>query len=172
MMKKIIFLLLALLCLTTLCIGEITNISYETTDSTIQWTWEAINNTSVTQMSVDGYVVWNYDPYATQFILSDLASNTSHEIKLYTINESYSSIVRTNATPPTQVDTTFAFINLWILFFVALICIIIGVWVPAIAIIGAIFAILGIVSSFNHSFAMGFIFCMAFIAGLIVGMTK
>lgn len=170
-MKKIIFCLLIALCfiIPVSANGEIPIIN-STTETTIQWNW---NNTyapvGVTQLSIDGYVVWNYDAYANEFILSDLEPNTSHTIIIYS-GENVS--INTAITKPmivTKQESFFDTLNMYLIFFLALVCLVFGVGIPLLGFGAVLFGFIGMATSVNNSFIMGILFLIVICAGFIEG---
>lgn len=65
-------------------------ITNTTTETTIQWMFTNTTVLGVDNMTIDGYKLCNFDPYASTFILSDLEPSTSHEIIIYS-NSTYAS---------------------------------------------------------------------------------
>jgi hypothetical protein len=138
----------------------------------IQWNYNVSDG--ITSMSLDGREIDNFDNQSGFFILNriDGEGTTFHTIRI--ANEANSGC-NTSAflpEPISQSETFFTTINLWILFIIALVCIVIGIAVPIVAICGAVFSIVGFIGAFNHSFALGFVFVVTLIASLIVGLSK
>jgi hypothetical protein len=76
--------------------AENITISNETTETTIKWLWTNTTVTGVENISIDGYKLCNFDPYATNFILSELEPKTEHSITVYANG--------TSATQTTETD--------------------------------------------------------------------
>jgi hypothetical protein len=170
-MKKQILIFLLLLFLSILCIGEITILN-ETTETTIKWNW---NNTElpvgVTQLSIDGYIVWNYDPYGDEFILSELTPNTEHRIVIYSGEEENNQTSRTKVATKSEVENLFEFVNIYIFFFVAVIFCIIGMFISPIGILACAFAIMGLLDTIGASFEMGLLFFICLLVGIVECLT-
>lgn len=138
----------------------------------IEWTYHA--NEGITGMSLDGRTITNFDNQSGYYILNraDGEGTTTHTLRITNETDSACNTSAFLPTPKTESETFFTTINLWILFIIALACIVVGISVPIIAICGAVFCIVGIVGSFNNSFALGFVFFIGLIASLIVGLTQ
>lgn len=108
-----------------MCVGGVSawNISIDNTgSSSIVW------NTSdkpglITFVSYDGINLSNYDPNATQFVQSDLSSNTFHNIKVIADGQTATFSTVTNMSAAEKVNTL---INEWFLVGVVLALFILG----------------------------------------------
>lgn len=164
-MKKFILILICIAILVLPC-NAILNVSVESISQTgISWNWS--KDYTLTNLSVDGYQVVLFDKSANRFDLSDLNAGEKHSIKIYTFTDSG------NNTTTTLPDNTKVNIDLYILFLLGLICIIVGVIAEPLIGFGAfIFAVIGITTSINNSFIMGILFCILLIASIFVVFNK
>jgi hypothetical protein len=75
-----------------------------------------------------------------------------------------------NINNPNQ-EAFYGNLNLYFLFFVVVILIAVGAFVPIVGIMACVVSIAGMLSAFNQSFAMGFLFFIALFIGLIEGLS-
>jgi len=71
-----------------------------------------------------------------------------------------------NINSPNQ-EAFYGNLNLYFLFIVVIILISVGAFVPLVGIMACVVSIAGMISAFNQSFAMGFLFFIALFIGLI-----
>jgi len=117
MIKKILFVLLAvgLFCLPASALITITPISVTSTD--IQWSWAAGLN--VTSLSVDGYLVYQFDHTSNTFVLSQLNPNETHTILINTPTDTGTNTTKTLPITANQ-EAFYGYLNTWIyLLFIA-----------------------------------------------------
>jgi PKD repeat protein len=140
------------------------------TTSFIKWEWDSGNN--ITYASIDGKNISSFDINSSTFIISDLIPDTRHMFKIY--NETDCGVNTTYTLPEiiiqTEQEQFFGVINLYILFVIALICIGIAAFVPIVGLGASAFALIGLLSSVNNSFVMGFLFFIVLCAGIIACM--
>jgi hypothetical protein len=135
--------------------------------------WSKASN--ITTVSFDGILVTDFDINGSSLIKTGLAPNTEHIIKIYNKSDNGQSIINTldievTPTPITEKEQFFSSINLYILFFFALICIVVGFYIPVIGFGSVLFGILGIITSINNSFIMGLLFVIVTIAGFVIAL--
>jgi hypothetical protein len=170
---KIIFLisLILLLVISPVLAGNISVSIEDVGQRYIAWNWSELSN--VTSISFDGIIQNNFDTSSNSIIFSNLTPYSQHILKVYSDIDSGENITYT--LPETIVQTEqehfFGVINLYILFVIALICIGIAVFVPIVGVGACIFALIGLLTSVNNSFVMGFLFFIALCAGIIECMT-
>jgi len=138
----------------------------------IIWAYNTTDN--IIGASIDGINLENIDNQSgiIQYGSADGRNAGLHTVRIFNEINSGCNTSRILSSPPSETETFFASINLWFLLIVAIILIVVGISIPIVAIAGAVACVIGIVGSFNHSFALGVIFCLCFIAGLIVGLSK
>lgn len=132
----------------------------------IQWSW--VQNPT-TNVSIDGILVCNLDPNSQEFILSDLGENECHTIAVYTDMETGTA---TTCTDVTSTTTIVDFTASYLIFIVAIICILIGTKIPILAWAGAGFAIMGLGVTIAASFWAAFIFMVVFCAAVIIALAR
>lgn len=75
----------------------LTNVGY----NFLQWSWEPGMN--VTNASVDGIIIQDFDPRATSYILSNVGPGELHQLNLYSDTDTGSLISQTDYTGQTPV---------------------------------------------------------------------
>jgi hypothetical protein len=86
-MKSKLFLLTIALILLVSAASATINITVASTGSTfIQWDWNT--GLTMTNVTIDGYNVCNFDQHGHTFILSGLNPNETHSIAVYTATDS------------------------------------------------------------------------------------
>jgi len=167
---KLLPLIIGIIMLCGIAQGTINISASEVSHNYIKWTWNS--GLILTNMSIDGYHIILVDKSTTSFILSELQENTTHTIKIMTREDSGFNETSTILSDKTQLlDTTLAIILGYIFFIAAIICILIGKWVPLVAWLGVGLSCIGIVSMIGVSFWAGFVFMVIFCAGVIVAMS-
>lgn len=110
-MKRLLllFLILGLLAVPAMATIDITPINV--TSSSIQWGWSSV---TIQNLSIDGVFVCNFNPAATDFILSDLGPNEPHTITIITAGDSGTNTTYTsgNANQDESTDL-YSLINTW-----------------------------------------------------------
>lgn len=134
------------------------------TSTTITWNFD--NDGNITWASLDGYKISNFDTRILTYTAYNLLPESKHTLFIY-----YKGEYATNSTYTSKADlTTDAKIHnliwLYLVFFIAIICILIGTKVPFIAFIGCGFTILGILLSLNNTLFGGLMFMCVFAAGI------
>lgn len=140
----------------------------ETTDSSL--TWRYSYTVLLTKGSIDGVDIERFDIKSFNYTASNLKANSSHEFCIYSNTGVNCEIGRTLESN-SPIDKSLAIIFGYIFFIGAIICIIIGRWVPVIAWIGVGLSLIGIISMMNISFWAGFVFMTVFCAGALVAMS-
>jgi hypothetical protein len=158
---------------TDLQICDIPIISSLVNTSFIKWEW----NDSITSISFNGLNVSDFDYNSSIFIKSDLTKNTRYTLKIYNNsghcgrNITYTLDEVIPITPISEEETFFSTTNLYILFFFALLCLIIGFFIiPVIGFGSVLFGIIGLLYSMGNSFIMGLLFVIVIIAGFLIGL--
>lgn len=136
----------------------------------IYWMW---NNSGVDSISIDSKLIAEYDN-SNSYTLNDIESNSLHQIKLFndTSGEVDSNITKSVAMTETAQEGFFSLANLYLLFIIGLICILIGVFtgISLISFAGAVIGITGLIASFNNSFGLGLLFFILIISGILSGL--
>jgi hypothetical protein len=145
---------------------EITNI----TSSSITWSYTYLTVQRPIGAALDGVEIegWKTD-YVYNYTASELAPNTIHEFCIF---GTATSNCESGKTLPSLVDSSSSILAGYAFFIIAVVCIIIGVYIPFIAFAGAFFAIMGIIDMQNVSFWGGFLFMIVFCSAVIVGFGK
>jgi len=164
-MKKIILVLICIALLVLPC-SAMLNVTVESvSQSGISWNWS--KDYTLTNLSIDGYQVILFDKTANRFDLTGLNAGEKHSIKIYTSGDNGNN---TATTLPNNINNN---IDLYILFLLGLVCIIIGVIAEPIIGFGAfIFGVIGLTTSLNNSFIMGSLFSLLIIASIFVVFNK
>jgi len=164
-MKKIILVLICIALLVLPC-SAMLNVTVESVSQTgISWNWS--KDYALTNLSVDGYQVLLFDKTANRLDLTGLNAGEKHSIKIYTSTDNGNN---TATTSPDNINNN---IDLYILFLLGLVCIIIGVIAEPIIGFGAfIFGVIGLTTSLNNSFIMGSLFSLLIIASIFVVFNK
>jgi hypothetical protein len=139
-----------------------------TTDTSL--TWKYSYTVLLTKGSLDGVDIIGFDTRSFNFTANELKPNSSHEFCIYSVTEVNCEIGKTLESN-TLIDTTLAIIFGYIFFIAAILCIIIGRWIPLVAWIGVGLSCIGIVSMVGISFWAGFVFMVVFCAGVIVALS-
>lgn len=160
MIKKVLFLISILFLITS--VNGLMNISInKTTENSISWNWS--EDYKLTDISIDGYKVMLFDYNSSRFDLTGLNPNERHSIKIYMGIDNV-----TNVTTTTINQTKYN-IDMYILFLLGLICLIIGAFVEKIISLGGVvFGCLGILTALDNSFTMGVLFALIIIASFFV----
>ena len=137
------------------------------TASSITWSWDA---SPIANISINGVYVCDLDPNSHKLTLSDLQEEEYHTIIVYENNTSNASTTtQTNkATTSRIIDFTYAYL----IFIVAILCILAGLKIPILAWAGCGFAIMGIVTTVFVTFWVGLIFMVVFCAGVLVAFSN
>ena len=124
MIKKYLFLLIALIAIVTAASATV-NIVSNVTPTTITWQW--VTGLNVSTLSVDGYNVFQFDHNSPTFILSGLDPNTSHTILIYTQSPSDSGTNTATTKPSTSSqEKLYGDIDLWIYVIIVILCFLVG----------------------------------------------
>lgn len=146
----------------------------ETTETSIIWNLSALpNTTNISTIALDGIMLEGYIPNPKQIVQNNLYAGETHLIVVLddSGNES-TGTAKTIIPNTTENEKLAANMNLYFLFAVALCCLIIGIFVPYIALGSVVICIIGIINAFNHSFLMGMIFFIALIASIWISITN
>lgn len=135
----------------------------------IKWSWSE----NVTSISIDGKLISDFDNRSKEYTLITYPDRYSilHTIRVYSIddsgfNSSYSHLIVNSS------DTIIDTLLVYLIFLFGLICLIIGFKEPLIAFGAFIFACMGIVSAFDNSFTLGFLYVLLLIASIFVAFNK
>lgn len=160
MIKKVLFLISILFLIAS--VNGLMNISVnKTTENSISWSWS--EGYKLTDISIDGYKVALFDYNSSRFDLTGLNPNERHSIKIYMGVDNV-----TNITTTTTNQTKYN-IDMYILFLLGLICLIIGALIEKIISLGGVvFGCLGILTALDNSFTMGVLFALIIIASFFV----
>jgi hypothetical protein len=140
------------------------------TDSSILWSWNI--NQNITRISIDGSLISNFDNSTNMYILNDLKPSSLHYINIFNNEDSGCNTTTTNIATQSESEKLAGNANLYFLFFIALACLIIGLFIPFIALVSIVIYIIGLIGAFNHSLLMGLIFFAGLIASIYIGIVK
>jgi len=147
-MKKLIIMLILTFILCCAITSGAINITVDDKTSTyIKWSWNS--GITLTNLSVDGYKVLLADVNNNKFVLSGLAENETH---ILTVNSLTDTGTLTTTTDKAQIKSSELitdFIFRYILLIFAVIFLLIGIRVPVVAIIGFVFALLGLINALS-----------------------
>ena len=133
--------------------------------------WKFSNTANYTYASLDGEKI-NLLNSSSNYTASDLSPDSLHTFILYYSNTFVQNTTRTLTESQTETDILINYIFIYLFFIVALGCIIIGLKIPFIALIGSGFAILGILDTIISQWFISFIFMCIFSAGIFVAFSK
>jgi len=173
---KLIFLITGILFILLFCILLIPNASAscmniaDKTKNSISWNYS--NSSPIISASLDGIILQNFDNTSHIYSAKNLLPDSEHTFFILEINNTISNITRTLSEPQTEIDILINYIFIYLFFIVALGCIIIGLKIPFIALIGSGFAILGILDTIISQWFISFIFMCIFCAGIFVAFSK
>lgn len=141
-----------------------------TTTSSITWSYTYLTSNRPLGATLDGVEIegWKTD-LIYNYTATELAPNTQHEFCIFGDATSNCEIGK---TLPTVFDTSNNILAAYVFFIIAIVCIIIGAYIPFIAFGGSLFAVLGIIDMQNVSFWGGFLFMIIFCASVFVGFAK
>jgi hypothetical protein len=164
-MKKLFLILVIFLCIpfTSAAI----NITEATSLSSINWGWN--KSIAIDNISVDGYRVMLFDTNAHSFILTDLKPNETHDIRISSVNDTGYLVSKTLPEITKSSDKIADFIFEYLLLFICIIMLVIGIRVPVISLIGLLFGFIGLISALiKGDFMLDMIFSIAVIScGLV-----
>lgn len=145
---------------------NITNV----TSSTITWQYSYHTANRPLGATLDGVEIegWKTD-FVYNYTATELAPNTIHEFCIF---GAVASNCEEGKTLPTLADSSSAILAGYAFFILAIIFIVIGVYIPFIAFVGAFFAVMGIIDMQNISFWGGFLFMVVFCSAMLVGFAK
>ena len=127
-------------------------------------------NLSFVSASLDGIKITDFDINAALFTATKLDANSQHSLTMHYNNLSISNITSTLLTPQSDSDKIIAIIFAYIIFIIAILCILAGTQVPVLAWVGCGFAVIGIGDASQISFWSAFIFMCVFCAGVLVAL--
>lgn len=140
------------------------NLSFSTVnikDTSIMWSWAYPLN--ITNVSLDGISVNNYD-YSNMFIASDLKPKSTHFLRIANFNDSACSIQETTNLNITENEKFYGSLNTWFLLLLTFVCLIIGIRIPLVGLIGFFFSLYGAITAFITG---GFLFIFIYLCLLI-----
>ena len=166
MMKKILF-IISIIFLIGITSGTIIVNSSNITQNSIMWNFDK----SVNNMSVDGVFNLNYDNRTGFFIYSNLKPNTSHQINVYSDDDTGANISKTlsEEITITNEENFYAYIMAYILFLAGLLCCIFGLKIPFVGFGGVLFGLAGITTQLHESFVNGILYLCIICAGFFIG---
>lgn len=167
----ILFSLISFVCFTVSGFNITTD---ETTETSIIWNLSALpNETNITTIALDGIMLEGFIPNAKQIVQNNLYAGETHLIVVLddTGNESTGE-AQTVIPNITENEKLAENMNLYFLFFIALIFLILGIFVPYVGLGAVVITIIGIINAFNHSFLMGMVFFLTLIASLWISITR
>lgn len=136
------------------------------TQNTITWHYTYLTELRPIGASLDGVIIqdWKAD-LVYNYTATDLKPFTTHEFCIF---GAATSNCESATTDMNIIDNSLIVILGYTLFFIAIICIIIGLFVPMIAWLGVGFAFMGILEMQHISFWGGFVFMVVALAGIFV----
>lgn len=133
--------------------GDSSLISVNPSESSIEWNFSSIP--FPLSLSIDSILVSDFDTSSHIYTLSGLSSNETHTLRIYDGIQYYSKSGTTLKTSEIKITD---YINIYLFFFIALICLIISAWIRLSAFLALVFSLLGILQSLDNSFYMAVIF--------------
>jgi hypothetical protein len=124
MYQNKLFLILAIIAglLIVPAAATITITPTDVTTSSIMWSWSP---TTVQNLSIDGIFVCNFNPTATDFVLSGLGPNEPHTITIITAGDSGSNTTTTlgNTNTEQSTDLLTLLTTWWYLILILVLCV-------------------------------------------------
>jgi hypothetical protein len=140
----------------------------EKTENSITWNLTEIGSYTIVSASFDGINITDISPTTKILIQSDLTARTGHILTIIdSSGETSSKNAITSVLSLSENEKFYASINMYIFVILALICAAIGAFIPLIGFATCIFAVLGLLSSFNNSVAMALLCMILLIVGII-----
>lgn len=144
----------------------------ETTETSIIWNLSA-NTNNITNIALDGIILEGYISNPKQLVQNNLYAGETHLIIVETDDGNTSTgEAQTEIKSVTENEKLAGNINLYFLFFVALTCLIVGIFIPYIALASVAICLIGVLAAFNHSLVMGVIFFACSIASIWIAITN
>lgn len=135
----------------------------------LRWSW--LEDSTISGASLDGIYLPTFDVMSNTYIATELSANSTHVFKIYNTTDSGCNSSKTNELPPTESFKIMSVINAYMLFLLALICIIIGIFVPPVGFGAVLFALVGLTTSVNNSATLLFLYLLCIIVGIVEGLT-
>jgi PKD repeat protein len=122
-------------------------------------TWHYTPSDNITQISVNGYLIENFDNQTGFFVWRTPPYPSTNTIKIYNETDTGCNTSVILPVGQSEQEQFFGSLNFWFLVGIIILCAIVGfLWLPIIGFIGVILSLLGIVSAINYSASMGVIF--------------
>ena len=171
MIKKILFVLLAIALLVAMPASAIINVTVNATGPAfIQWNWNTGLN--VTSVSVDGWLVYQFDHTSSTFVLSGLDASSTNTIIVNSNNDTGTSTATTQVSLYTELVSTI-YTHVW--FLLALVCLAYGIArIGIFNLISCFFSVIGLSQNLPANLNVNvaglpfFIYLFMIIIGLII----
>ena len=138
-------------------------------DNYIQWSY--YDDDAITTASYDGVTITDFDVKSLNFTASDLTPNSYHTFCAYSFDDF--KCLMTNTTITKTNETLFwDYILLYLIFFIGLICLVVGIYEPIIAFAAFVFGCIGIITTSGLSFVMGVLFFLLIIASIFIAFRR
>lgn len=141
------------------------------TETSIVWNLSQRGENTIEEITLDGIILKNYSPNATRIVQSNLKPSETHIITVTDSSLTLSELSVSTLTPTEKAEDFFGTLNLWVLVILALVFTMAAIFIRfgALAFIGSIFSVIGILTSVGNSFLTGLIFAIMLIVSLFVG---
>lgn len=141
------------------------------TETSIVWNLSQRGENTIMEIALDGVILENYSPNATRIVQSNLKPSETHIITVTDSSFTLSELSAETLTPTEKAEDFFGTLNLWVLVILALVFTMAAIFIRfgALAFIGSIFSVIGILTSVGNSFLTGLIFAIMLMVSLFVG---
>jgi len=139
----------------------------------IQWSY--YDDDVLTSASYDGITITGFDVKSLNYTASDLTPNSYHTFCAYSFDDFRCLITNTtNTKSTTEINQEYfwAFITIYLIFLIGLICLVVGIYEPIMGFAAFVFGCIGIVSTSGLSFVMGTLFFLLIVASVFVAFNK
>lgn len=160
---KAVFLILLVILLIPIVGAEGTVLLYANTSNSLMWTYTA--DEPITQASLDGVIIQNFDNQSPYYAANELPQNSKHVFCIYTNTTSYCSIDVTDTPIEERVKDYF-----WeyMLILLAVVFVILSVWVKPFAWVAVICSLTGIIDAGTmNNFTMFIVFGIVTVVSLM-----
>jgi hypothetical protein len=142
----------------------------EITENSITWNLSEIGVFTIVSASFDGINISDISPTTKILVSSDLPPRTGHVLTIIDSNVATSSKTAiTLQSTLSENEKFYALVNLYFIFILAVICIIVGAFISPLGLAAAAISIVGLLTSVNNSFTMGLLFTVCLIVGIVEG---